>query len=260
MAIEKLERARIEIFASYFAGAGKGFSLKEILSFSTNYSKSIKPLTAYSITPKREELFTEVILSLPAKEQFYALDTLIKTPLDMKYSYPTPQEIHYLTEVLYAPFGSNPIGLKFSHLMENTYREDWITASNKIISNPAEAITSARTMLETLCRTILNERGMSNKYTGELSELLKDTEQAVGLNIADYQNEHQFIKGIASIVNALSTLSNSDGNRHGQIAGVEITDPKYAELAVNLCGSLGIFILDFHHFNPLSIKGTINTV
>ncbi len=122
----------------------------------------------------------------------------------------------------------------------------WERALKRRRMDPEGAITAARTLLETVCKHILDSEDIAyNSKKVELHELYKLT--AKELNLAPDQHTEnvfkQILGGCSAIVNGLGTLRNKLGDAHGQ--GKQPVKPaaRHAELAVNLAGSLAVFLV-----------------
>lgn len=186
------------------------------------------------------------------KEQYYALTDLCLNPPHMKYSIPDEEERKKLMVELHSYYSITPIALAFSILREHVFREDWYIAYNRIEENPASAITEARTLLETVFKTIISERSMTPDNSGDILKLLKEAENVLNFNKTTNQQEHQILSGLAGVINGVAGLSNNNGDRHGLVQGKEITSKEVASLVVNACGTIGIFFIKLHLFYPTS--------
>lgn len=122
----------------------------------------------------------------------------------------------------------------------------WEKALERKSSDPEGAITISRSMLESVCKHILDNKGVAyNSSSIELSELYKLT--AKELNLAPEQHTEQVFKqilgGCSGIVNGLGTLRNKLGDAHGKGKLPVKPQPRHAELAVNLAGSMALFLI-----------------
>ncbi|MDL1970720.1 MAG: abortive infection family protein [Candidatus Desulfofervidaceae bacterium] len=244
-------RELAERFANTFAGERIGFSGREITDYFSRYSNMVKPYEHYGFTPKRSELFIEALYSLLPKEQYYALTDLCLNSYKSRYSYPSRESREDLLGQLHSYLNVEPIGLRFSTLREHIFREDWLTAYSRLRSNPSASITSARTMLETVFRTIINERNQQPDTSGDLGRLLRQVEQVLNFDTAINQEEHRILNGLTNIINGISGLSNVAGDRHGLIGGEEINDPTVANLVLNASGTVALFFIERHLFLPI---------
>lgn len=121
----------------------------------------------------------------------------------------------------------------------------WSKALDRRNSDPEGAITVARTLLESICKHILDEAGIPYGEGPDLNKLYRLT--AEQLNIAPSQHTEQVFKqilgGCTAVVEGLGSLRNrlSDSHGHGKV-GVKPA-PRHAELAVNLAGALATYLL-----------------
>lgn len=122
----------------------------------------------------------------------------------------------------------------------------WTKALDRKVRDPEGAITIARTILESVCKHILDEREIEyNSSSIELSELYKLT--AKELNMAPEQHNEvvfkQILGGCSGVVNGLGTLRNKLGDAHGHGKRPIKPQARHAELAVNLAGAMSLFLV-----------------
>lgn len=246
--MQAVPRIIADKFAGEFAGQDKGFSGRQITAYFSSYSNMVKPGDHYGFKPTRRELFIESLYALLPKEQYYALTDLCQNPPEMKYSTSNQEIRTELNTSLHSFLNKIPIGLYYSELREHIYREDWFTAYNRIKSNPAAAITAARTLLETVFKTIISARKETPDDSSKLSKLLKQTQKLLNFDKAKLQEKHRILNGLTNIINGVAGLSNKAGDRHGLIKGMSIDDPCIANTVVNACGTVGLFSIELHLF------------
>lgn len=122
----------------------------------------------------------------------------------------------------------------------------WTKALERRSTDPEGAITMARTLLESVCKHIIDESGTGNhEATPDLNKLYKQT--ASLLNLTKAQHEEivfkQILGGCTAVIEGLGALRNRLSDAHGKgKAGVKAA-PRHAELAVNLAGSTALFLL-----------------
>lgn len=122
----------------------------------------------------------------------------------------------------------------------------WQKALERKQADPEGAITISRSILESVCKHILHGLKVEfNETNIELSELYKATAKELNLSPDQHTEKvfKQILGGCSGIVNGLGTLRNKLGDAHG--AGPHPTKPKprHAELAVNLAGTMAIFLI-----------------
>lgn len=121
----------------------------------------------------------------------------------------------------------------------------WSKALERRSTDPEGAITMARTLLESVCKHILEESQEKYDDSPDMNKLYRQT--AERLNIAPSQHTEQVFKqilgGCTSVVEGLGALRNRLSDSHGKgKVGVKPA-PRHAELAVNLAGALAIYLL-----------------
>lgn len=120
----------------------------------------------------------------------------------------------------------------------------WQKALERKQLEPEGAITSARTLIESILKYILDEQGIKYNNGIELPELYKEV--AKSLNLAPEQHQEQIFKqilgGANGIVSGLGALRNKLGDAHGKSKKSVKPSERHSELAVNLAGSMAIFL------------------
>lgn len=135
----------------------------------------------------------------------------------------------------------------FKSFDTDSVHEVWQKALERRSIDPEGAITSARTLIETVCKQILDRMNIPyNQDKTDLPELYKLTSKA--LNLAPSQHTEDTFKkilgGVTTIVNELGSLRNRIGDAHGK--GKKRIRPatRHAELAVNLAGAAALFLVE----------------
>lgn len=122
----------------------------------------------------------------------------------------------------------------------------WAKALARRHTDPDGAITSARTLLETVCKRILDEADEPYSDRDDLPGLYRAA--ALKLNIAPSQHSEEPIKrilgGVTSVVEGLGSLRNKIGDAHGQGGKPVRPSARHAQLAVNLAGAMATFLVE----------------
>jgi len=125
-------------------------------------------------------------------------------------------------------------------------QQAWVKALERRDSDPEGAMTSARTLLETVCKHILDEMGLDYDDTLELPKLYKLV--ANNMNLSPSQHTEQVFKqvlgGCQSVVEGLGALRNKLSDAHGKGRTAAKPAPRHAALTVNLSGAMATFLVE----------------
>lgn len=135
-------------------------------------------------------------------------------------------------------------------------RGHWQKALNRVVDDPEGAITSARTLVESVCKLVLDAQGKEYDKDGDLNSLYKTAARSLKLAVDQHGEQvfKQILTGCGSVVAGLASVRNSLGDAHGQGAKPVKPAPRHAQLAVNLAGTMSTFLLqtfEAHHGSVL---------
>ena len=130
--------------------------------------------------------------------------------------------------------------------VSSTYIQDvWKKALERRATDPEGAITAARTLLESVCKHILDAKSVPYDDSADLPKLYTLTSKQLNLSPSQHTEQifKQILSGCHSVVEGLGALRNKHSDAHGK--GMTATRPaaRHAELAVNLAGTMATFLL-----------------
>ena len=118
--------------------------------------------------------------------------------------------------------------------------------------DPSLAVGTAKDMVETICKTILQDRGVVHQGE-DLPQLVRNTARELSLvpeNISDHAKGSQIIRRMLSNLNQVSQgiaeLRNLYGSGHGRDGRFTGIQPRHAKLAVGAAAALGTFLMETH--------------
>ena len=122
----------------------------------------------------------------------------------------------------------------------------WAKALERRHRDAEGAITSARTLLETVCKRVLDEAHEVYDDTADLPALYKQVAKRLRLAPTDHTEEtfKRILGGATSVVEGLGSLRNKIGDAHGKGGRPVKVSPRHAQLAVNLAGAMATFIVE----------------
>jgi len=140
--------------------------------------------------------------------------------------------------------GDEPDTELLERLDWNEVQAAWRKALDRRNSDPEGAITAARTLLETVCKHVLDDAGRPYDPTANLPKLYGLTAETLNLSPSKHTEKvfKQILGGCQSVVEGLGALRSRVGDAHGQGRRPVKPDPRHAELAVNLAGSVATFL------------------
>lgn len=130
-------------------------------------------------------------------------------------------------------------------MTEDGVHEAWRRMLDRRATDPEGAITSARSLVETVCKHILDDLGEPYEDGADLPVLYKLT--AKRLNLAPSAHTEQVFKqilsGCQSIVEGLGALRNKHGDAHGKGPRAVKPSARHADLAVHVGGAMAVFLI-----------------
>lgn len=127
-------------------------------------------------------------------------------------------------------------------------RNAWTRALERRDSEPKGAVTMARTLLESTIKTILDDRDVPYRRQDDLPVLYRAVSRELGLAPDGYSEEafRQILGGCSSVVTGLGSLRNQVSDAHGSGRTRYRPAARHATLAVNLAGSMALFLIQTH--------------
>lgn len=121
----------------------------------------------------------------------------------------------------------------------------WTIAMERRTSEPGGAITLARTLLEDVCKWILDQAGETWQETDDLPTLYRKLAKVLKLAPDDHTEQvfKQILGSCQSVVESLGALRNKLSDAHSPGPKRARPQPRHAELAVNLAGAMATFLV-----------------
>lgn len=134
-----------------------------------------------------------------------------------------------------------------------------VTRMEAALSGDLElAIGTAKEFIETVCRTILKERGIGLPKDDDLPALVKLTVKSLPVVPDGIEDKAKWEGTVVRLVNNLSSagqslaeLRNAFGTGHGKDAGHKGLDTHHAKLIVHVATTVGVFLYEAHERNPV---------
>lgn len=131
-------------------------------------------------------------------------------------------------------------------LSSDAVKTAWERALERRVAEPDAAITSARTLLETVCKHILDDFGVAYAPDADLPKLYRATAETLAL-APGQQTEpilRQVLGGCTAVIEGVGAMRNKLGDAHGKGRTADEVSPRHASLAVNLAGAAATFLVE----------------
>lgn len=121
----------------------------------------------------------------------------------------------------------------------------WERALQRLNQDPDGAITAARTLLESVCKNILDDLNVDYDDSADLPKLYRLTADSLNLGPSQHTEQvfRQILGGCQTVVEGLGAIRNRLGDAHGKGKQSPRPAPRHAELAVNLAGTMATFLV-----------------
>lgn len=122
----------------------------------------------------------------------------------------------------------------------------WHKALDRKIDEPDGAITMARTLLESVCKHILDDAGADYNHKSELKVLYNQVAKLLELSPGQHADDdiRQILSGCHTVVEGVGALRNRMSDAHGKGKRCANPEPRHAALAINLAGAVATFLIE----------------
>ncbi len=117
--------------------------------------------------------------------------------------------------------------------------------------NPTESIGKAKELIESCCKTILENKGIQidkkwdvNRLVSETRKLLRITPKDIPDNIPEAEAMRALLGSLSTITNSVAQLRNVYGSGHGKSANYKGLQERHAKLAIGCSVTLVNFLWD----------------
>lgn len=125
--------------------------------------------------------------------------------------------------------------------------------NSSIDTSPLDAIGKSKELIESCCKTILDERGISCENDWPVTRLSKEACSALKLTPEDIADTvvasntiRKLLGSLGSICQSLAELRNDYGSGHGRNVAFKGMTSRHARLAVGVASSYVLFIWELH--------------
>lgn len=123
--------------------------------------------------------------------------------------------------------------------------------------DPTLAIGTAKELVESVCKTILEQRKIAFSHDADIGQLVKEVRKALDLVSESIPNSakgadtiRRLLSNLGSVAQGLGELRNLYGTGHGKSGSVRGLSPRHARLAVGTAAVLSTFLMETHLERP----------
>lgn len=150
-------------------------------------------------------------------------------------------------------------GQTLKQILDAEYVTQQIDLMEVSIENaPHVSIGIAKELIETCCKSILEERKQTYDKNWDLPRLMKETTKLLKLTPDNIPNEmkasssiKQILGSLSSVVQGISEIRNEYGSGHGKNGKFKGLQPRHAKLAVGAASTLAIYLLETHKIKSI---------
>src|SRR5712692_9311683 len=120
-----------------------------------------------------------------------------------------------------------------------------------VVNDPALAIGTAKELVESCCKTILEARGVTVPPGADIPQLVKLTSRELELTPDDIPDKakaadtiKRLLSNLATITQGVAELRNHYGTGHGKQANTKGLSSRHAKLAVGAASTLAVFLAE----------------
>lgn len=143
------------------------------------------------------------------------------------------------------PLGASVFGERLTAIELEDVNQEMERILAGVESDPADAITAARALVETVCKAVLEELGEGVNDSDDLPTLYKKV--AIALKVDPTQHEvvyRQTLQGLVSAVQGLAELRNKLGDAHGKSRAAVRPQPRHARMAAGAAMTVAAFLVE----------------
>jgi hypothetical protein len=133
----------------------------------------------------------------------------------------------------------------------DTVQRDIERALGSVKDDPEDAVTSACSLIEAVCRSILIELSIPLPAKKDIDGLLRAVQEPLGLSAgrSDLPSEieadvRQILGGLTSVAKGIGALRTHGGDAHGREKGYRRVDARIARFSISAAGCLAMFLIE----------------
>ncbi|WP_191118340.1 abortive infection family protein [Vibrio campbellii] len=121
----------------------------------------------------------------------------------------------------------------------------WIKARASVFTDPADSITRSSSYLESICRLIIEEKGLELPTKKDMTSLINAVVKEVDLSSypEESQDVRQLVSGVKSTFSAIGAMRTHVGTAHGSSSNDKEPDAELAMLVNSSAAAVSMYVL-----------------
>jgi len=156
--------------------------------------------------------------------------------------------------------GDDSVAAALRRFGAGAVQSTWQKALARRASDPEGAVTLSRTLLESVCKHVLDDSGVS--YGGaDMPKLWALASEQLNLLPSQHEEEafRRILGNCQAVVEGIASVRNRVGDAHGRGRKPVRINARHAELTVNLAGAMASFILNTWLERTAAVAGSRRT-
>lgn len=129
----------------------------------------------------------------------------------------------------------------------DSVRSEVSRAREHIVSDPEDAVTAACSIVESICKCLLDEMGKPYPNKQDICGLVREVSRHLDLSPGQKDlpaDIKQILSGLVSVTAGVGALRTHGGDAHGRGRGESTVDPRTARLAVHAASAISLFYVE----------------
>lgn len=128
----------------------------------------------------------------------------------------------------------------------SSINEEFDRALRTVESSPREAVSAACNILESVCKTYIEEVGLEMPAKKDLKPVWSVVRKDLGIDPSQTEDRdiQEILSGIFAVVGGIGALRTHASSAHGAGKKIYKLEPRHARLAVHAAHTLALFILE----------------
>jgi hypothetical protein len=125
-------------------------------------------------------------------------------------------------------------------------RKDFSRALARADNDPDGAATSASSMLESVCKSILDHLGKPYPKDESLAKLYHAVATELNLGVDQHSKEQikRVLGALANVVYGIGTIRTQKGDAHGRGSSYQGLEPRHSRLVINAASTAALFLVE----------------